>query len=94
MDNLKQQEEGFTVVSTDESFFFYDSLVKKVWIREDERLVVRITGSHQESVLFGSISLEGKQLFRQYDWFDENTFLNYLKQIHRKFPKCCIYILG
>jgi len=37
-----------------------------MWIREDERLVVRITGSHQESVLFGSISLEGKQLFRQY----------------------------
>ena len=39
----KQQEE-FTVVSTDESFFFYDSLVRRVWIKHDERPVVRITG--------------------------------------------------
>ena len=39
----------------------YDSLVRKVWIRKDERPVVRITGSHKESVLFGATSLEGKQ---------------------------------
>jgi thymidine kinase len=26
---LQQKKEGFTVVSTDESFFFYDSLVRK-----------------------------------------------------------------
>ena len=81
------------VVSTDESFFFFDSLVRRVWIREDERPVVRITGSHQESVLFGSIvSLEGKQLFRQYDWFNATTFLDYLKQIHKKFPKCYLFL--
>jgi hypothetical protein len=61
--NLKDE---FTAVSTDESFFFFDSLVRRVWIREDERPVVRITRSHQESVLFGATSLEGKQLFRQY----------------------------
>jgi hypothetical protein len=84
--DISKKQNGFTVVSTDESFFFFDSIVRRVWIKKDERPVVRITGSHQESVLFGSISLEGKQLFRQYDWFDENTFLVYLKQIHRKFP--------
>ena len=66
---------------------------KYVWISKNERPVVRITGSHQESVLFGATSLEGKQqLFRQYDWFDENTFLDYLKQIHRKFPKCYLFL--
>ena len=99
MDNLHQQQqqqhrqEGFTVVSTDESFFFFDSLVRRVWIKKDERPVVRITGSHQESVLFGSIiSLEGKQLFRQYDWFNATTFLDYLKQIHKKFPKCYLFL--
>jgi transposase len=89
---LDTLQKGFTVVSLDESFFFYDSLVRKVWIRKDERPVVRITGSHQESVLFGATSLEGKQLFRQYDWFDENTFLDYLKQIRRKFPKCYLFL--
>ncbi len=71
----QQQEYGFTVVSTDESFFFYDSLVRRVWIDEDKRPVVRVTGSHQHSCIFGAISLEGKQLFRQYDKFNGNTFL-------------------
>ncbi|HET9774532.1 MAG TPA: hypothetical protein VFP25_06060, partial [Nitrososphaeraceae archaeon] len=87
----QQQQEKFTVVSMDESFFFYDSLVRRVWISKNERPVVKITGSHQESVLFGATSLEGKQLFRQYNWFDANIFLDYLKQIHRKFPKCYLF---
>jgi hypothetical protein len=90
MDNLKEDE--FTAVSTDESFFFYDSLVRRVWIKRDERPIARITGSHQESVLYGATSLEGKQLFRQYDWFNATTFLDYLKQIHRKFPKCYLFL--
>ena len=90
LDNIKDE---FTAVSLDESFFFYDSLVRRVWIRKDERPVVRITGSHQESVLFGATSLEGKQLLRQYDWFNATTFLDYLKQIHRKFPNAiCSWI--
>jgi transposase len=42
--------------------------------------------------LFGATSLEGNQLFRQYDWFNENTFLDYLKQIHSKFPKCYLFL--
>ena len=55
--------------------------------------ILKIIGSHQESVLFGATSIEGKQqLFRQYDWFDQNTFLDYLKQIHRKFPKCYLFL--
>ena len=27
-----------------------------------------------------------------YYWFDQNTFLDYLKQIHRKFPKCYLFL--
>jgi transposase len=42
--------------------------------------------------LFGATSLEGKQLFRQYNWFNANTFLDYLKQIRRKFPKCYLFL--
>ena len=89
---LDDLPDGFTVVSTDESFFFFDSLVRRVWIKKNERPIVRVTGSHQQSILFGSTSLEGKQLFRQYDWFNENTFLDYLKQVHRKFPKCYLFL--
>jgi hypothetical protein len=43
LDNLPK---GFTAVSLDESFFLYDSLVRKVWIFKNTRPIVRITGSH------------------------------------------------
>ena len=69
----------FTVVSLDESFFFFDSLVRKVWIYKDSRPVVTITGSHRNFCIFGVISLEGKQLFRQFERFNEDTFYEFLK---------------
>jgi hypothetical protein len=76
----------------DESFFFFDSLVRKVWIFRNTRPVVRITGSHQHSCLFGAISLDRRQLFRQYNRFNEDTFYEFLKQIHHKFPKCYLFL--
>ena len=42
---------------------------------------------------FGAISIEGnKQLFRQYDKFNGDTFLDYLKKIHAKFPQCYLFM--
>ena len=89
LDNLPK---GFTAISLDESFFFFDSLVRKVWIFKNTRPVVRITGSHQQSCLFGAVSIDGRQLFRQYNHFNENTFYKFLKQIHYKFPKCYLFL--
>ena len=88
----QQQETKFTIISLDESFFFYDSLVRRVWIDGNNRPVVRVTGSHQYSCIFGTISNEGKQLFRQYDKFNSDTFLSFLKIIHSKFPKCYLFM--
>ncbi|MER5175979.1 MAG: transposase [Candidatus Nitrosocosmicus sp.] len=37
--------------------------------------------------------MEGeKQLFRQYNKFNGDTFLNFLKIIHCKFPKCYLFM--
>ncbi len=80
------------MVSTDEFFIFYDSLVRRVWIDEKKRPVVRITGSHKHSCLFGAIIIDGKQLFRQFDKFNGDTFLDFLKTIHSKFPKCYLFM--
>ena len=93
MDKQQEQaQESFTIISTDESFFFHDSLVRRVWIDESKRPIVRVTGSHKHSCIFGAISLDGKQLFRQYDKFNGDTFLDYLKKIHIKFPKCYLFM--
>jgi hypothetical protein len=92
-DKQQQQQESFTIISTDESFFFYDSLVRRVWMDGNNRPIVRVTGSHKHSCIFGAISIEGNhQLFRQYDRFNGDTFLDYLKKLHAKFPKCYLFM--
>jgi hypothetical protein len=44
-----------------------------------------------ESHHFGAVSLDGRQLFRQYYHFNENTFYKF-KQIHHKFPKSYLFL--
>ncbi|MGA7369824.1 MAG: transposase [Nitrososphaeraceae archaeon] len=59
---------------------------------KDSRPVVTITGSHRNLSLFGAISLKGKQLFRIFERFNEDTFYEFLKQVHYKFPKCYLFL--
>ncbi len=94
MDKQQQEQETeFTIISLVESFFFYDSLARHVWIdKENKRPVVRITGSHKHSCIFRATSMKGKQLFRQYDKFNGDTFLDYIKKLHNKFPKCYLFM--
>lgn len=42
--------------------------------------------------MFGAISLEGKQLFRMYERFNKDTFYEFFKLIHYKFPKGYLYL--
>ena len=93
MDIKQQQQDRFSIVSLDESFFFYDSLVRRVWLDESKRPIVRVTGSHKHSCIFGAISLDDKQqLFRQYDKFNGDAFFDCLKKIHTKFQKCYLFM--
>src|SRR5437868_9202796 len=89
---LRELPQGFAIVCLDESFFIYDSLVRRVWIEKGSRPVVTVTGSHRHSVLYGALSLDGKQLFRQYETFDGESFLDYLKLVHRKFGRCLLFL--
>jgi len=66
--------------------------VRRVWIEKGSRPVVTVTGSHRHSVLYGALSLDGKQLFRQYETFDGESFLDYLKLVHRKFGRCLLFL--
>ncbi len=51
-----------------------------------------VTGSRKRTIVFGCLSLDGKQLFRQYDEFNSNTFLDYLKQLQKRFGKFVIFV--
>jgi len=50
------------------------------------------TGSHRRTCLFGTVSLDGKQLFRQYDTVNGESFLAYLKELKRRFGAFLLFL--
>ena len=46
-----------------------------MWIPKGKRPIVVTTGSHQKTCVFGVLSIDGRQFFRQYNTFDRYTFL-------------------
>jgi transposase len=69
-------------------------VIKKVWAPKGSKPRVKITGSHKKSFVFGSLSLDGKQLFRQFDEMNSKTFLQYLKCLKRKYRKFVFFYDG
>lgn len=78
---------GHTAVVQDESIFVYDSIVKRVWAKKGSKPIVSTTGSHKKLFVFGSVSLDKKQLFRVYDEMNSKTFIQYLNCLKRKYKK-------
>ncbi len=54
--------------------------------------MVTIMGNHSKTIIFGVISNDGKQLFRQYNRFDSHSFIRYLEQVKKKFKKFIIFV--
>ena len=77
----------------DESIFMHDSVMTKrrKWIQREKRPVATVTGSHSKTIVFGTLSLDGKQLFRQYERFDSHSFIAYLEVVKKKFKKFIIF---
>lgn len=63
-----------------------------MWTANRVRPVVTMTGSHQRTCVFGTLCIDGTQLFRQYESFNQYTFLDYLKQVKKKFGKLILFI--
>ena len=90
---LSKLKTDWNVIVQDESIFVYDYVVRrKKWISADKRPIVTVTGSRRKTIVFGSLSHEGKQLFKQYDKFNRDTFIDYLKQIQKRFGKCILFV--
>ena len=77
-----------------ESIFVYDYYLirKKKWISASKRPIVTVTGSRKRTIVFGCLSIDGKQLFKQYEEFNSNTFLDYLKQLQKRVGKFVIFV--
>src|SRR3954454_24493408 len=91
-ETLLQIPEGFTIAVQDESIFTHDVITRrKLWLPKGIRPVVTVTGSHQRTCIFGTLTMEGKQLFRQHDVFNQDTFLDYLKQVKKRLGKVVMF---
>jgi transposase len=85
---LSQIPKGFTIAVQDESIFVHDVIVRrKLWLPKGTRPVVTAAGSHQRTCVFGTLTADRRQLFRQYDKFNQDTFIDYLKQIKKRLGK-------
>jgi transposase len=80
------------VVSEDESFVVRDAIVTRVWAPEGKRPICRVTGSHERTVVFGAMDMEGRKIFRQYDTFNGENFLDFLEQIHKKYGRLYLFL--
>src|SRR3954452_21750781 len=88
LDILSQIPKGFTIAVQDESIFVHDVIVRrKLWLPKGTRPVVTAAGSHQRTCVFGTLTADRRQLFRQYDKFNQDTFIDYLKQIKKRLGK-------
>lgn len=63
-----------------------------MWTADRVRPIVTMTGSHQKTCVFGTLCKDGRQFFRQYESFNQYTFLDYLKQVQKKFRKLILFI--
>lgn len=66
--------------------------VRKVWAVKGTRPRILTTGSHKKICWFGTLSEDGRQLFRKYCTADSDSFLDYLPQLKRKFKKFVLFM--
>ncbi len=76
----------------DESIFIHNLYIKRKWIVRQKRPIITVTGTHNKTIIFGVLSNDGKQLFRQYNRFDSHSFIRYLEQVRKKFKKFIIFV--
>lgn len=62
-----------------------------MWAKRGSRPVVTVTGSHQKTIVFGALTHDGRQCFRQYDKFDQHAFIDFLKCLNKKFGRILVY---
>jgi len=80
------------VVVQDESIFTWEVKLKKLWAKQGSKLRKKITGSKAKTCVFGAISENGQQLFRQFPKCNSEYFIPYLKELITRFGKMLLYL--
>ena len=87
------KKNGFIIAMIDEAFFVRDTKTgKKYWSPVAKRIFLPYTGNHESLAVYGTITENGRQLFRVYQKFNAVTFVEYLKELHWKYGKVALML--
>lgn len=74
----------------DEAIFIADARPRRVYTAKGRRTVCCVSGTHARTIVYGAVSLDGRQPFRQYDKFNKETFVEYLRDVKKEFGKVLV----
>jgi len=66
--------------------------IRTIWAIKGTKPKILSTGSHKKIVCSGALAEDGTHLFRTYNTADSDAFLNFLKKLHKKYPKMILFI--
>ena len=86
------QRKGMPVLVQDEAIFVADARPGRVYTPPGIRAVCNVSGTHDRTVVYGVLGLDGEQLFGQYDKFNGDTFAEFLKEAKKEFGRALMMV--
>ena len=76
----------------DEAIFVADASPGRVYTPPGIRAVCHVSGTHDRTIVYGVLGLDGEQIFRQYGKFNGDTFAEYLKEVKKEFDRALMIV--
>ena len=83
----RYQEKGIHVLVQDKAIFVSDASPGRVYTPLGIRAVCHVSGTHDRTIVYRVLGLDGEEFFRQYDKFNGDTFAEFIKEVKREFGK-------
>ena len=88
----RYQKKGMPVLVQDETIFVADASPGRVYTPPGIRAVCHVSGTHDRTIVYGVLGLDGEQIFRQYGKFNGDTFAEYLKEVKKEFGRALMIV--
>ena len=76
----------------DEAIFVADARPGRVYTPPGIRAVCHVSGTHDRTIVYGVLGLDGEHLFGQYDKFNGDTLAEFLKETKKEFERALMMV--
>ena len=76
----------------DEAIFVADASPGRVYTPLGIQAVCHVSGTHDRTIVYGTLGLDGEQICRQYSKFNGYTFAEYLKEVKNEFNRALMIV--